>query len=167
MIRRGKIGRLPKAIREELNRRMQNGEAGRVSVEWLNSLPEVQTMLAADFGGEPISEHNLSDWRKGGLREWERHQEAWEWVREMGVQSDELETTTRGLELSEYLGAALAVEATKIVTELLADTGDDEKPNTEARWKRLRELLTTVNQLREEDRKLAWLKMEKKRRKLW
>jgi hypothetical protein len=67
---KGKIGRLPKGIRDEVNRRMENGEKGRALAAWLNSLPEVQTVLAAEFGGRPIREQNLSDWRKYGYRDW-------------------------------------------------------------------------------------------------
>jgi len=64
--RTGKIARLPRKIREQLNRRLENGEPGNRLVEWLNSLPEVQKVLAADFDGEPVSEPNLSRWRQGG-----------------------------------------------------------------------------------------------------
>src|SRR6266436_6472801 len=45
MSHKGKIARLPLAIREQLNRRLQDGEIGRDLVVWLNSAPEVQ----ADF----------------------------------------------------------------------------------------------------------------------
>src|SRR5713101_951139 len=40
--RNGKIARLPLAIRQELNRRLQNGEQGKKLVAWLNALPEVR-----------------------------------------------------------------------------------------------------------------------------
>ena len=42
----GKIARLPQEIRDELNRRLRDGERGRRLVDWLNSLPETQRMLA-------------------------------------------------------------------------------------------------------------------------
>ena len=47
--RTGKIARLPKAVREELNRRLQDGEPGTQLVEWLNSLPQVQRVKALKF----------------------------------------------------------------------------------------------------------------------
>ena len=50
--RRGKIARLPLAVREELNSRLRNGEPGKDLVLWLNSLPAVQEVLAAQFQGE-------------------------------------------------------------------------------------------------------------------
>jgi hypothetical protein len=71
MTRTGKIARLPKNIREELNQRLDDGNQGARLVAWLNSLPEVQAVLARDFEGKAISEQNLSEWRKGGFRDWQ------------------------------------------------------------------------------------------------
>ena len=41
MTRKGKIARLPQPIREQINRRLENGEEGKQIAEWLNTLPEV------------------------------------------------------------------------------------------------------------------------------
>ncbi len=68
--RRGKIARLPLAIRQELNSRLRNGELGKDLVPWLNSLPAVQEVLAAQFQGKPIAGCNLSRWRAGGYADW-------------------------------------------------------------------------------------------------
>jgi hypothetical protein len=68
--RTGKIARLPNALREQLNERLLNGEAGAPLGAWLNSLPEVQSVLALQFKGVPIREQNLSEWRKGGYQTW-------------------------------------------------------------------------------------------------
>lgn len=38
-------------------------------VQWLNGLPEVRAVLAAEFQGKPIRKQNLSRWRKGGFNE--------------------------------------------------------------------------------------------------
>jgi hypothetical protein len=65
-----KIARLPHAIREELNRRLRDGGAADPILEWLNSLPEVRTILANSFDGRPVNPTNLSAWRKGGHHEW-------------------------------------------------------------------------------------------------
>jgi hypothetical protein len=73
---RGKIGRLPAGIREELNRRMDDGEKGAALMAWLNSLPEVRAVMAEKFDGEPIIKQNLSQWRKRGFQEWVRWREA-------------------------------------------------------------------------------------------
>ena len=59
--RNGKIARLPHMVREELNRRIRDGEEGKKLVAWLNGLPKVKAVVAAEFGGKPISEQNLSE----------------------------------------------------------------------------------------------------------
>jgi hypothetical protein len=58
MTRNGKIVRLPRSIREELNRRLDNGEQGKALVEWLNSPGDPQAhrrsrplALTHDSGG--------------------------------------------------------------------------------------------------------------------
>src|SRR5579871_4636634 len=76
MTRRGKIARLPQAIREELNQRLENGEQGGRLLEWLNGLPEVKKVLEVDFEGQPISDANLSAWRNGGFVDWQALQRA-------------------------------------------------------------------------------------------
>ena len=80
---KGKIGRLPKAIQEQVNRRLENGEKARTLVAWLNALPEVQAVLAAEFAGQPVNEKNLSKWRKYGYKQWLWHQQALAMTQEM------------------------------------------------------------------------------------
>src|SRR5882724_4449314 len=75
MTRNGKIARLSKALREELNRCIDNSEQGKSLVKWLNSLPKVQAVMSAEFDGKPIREQNLSEWKKGGYRDWQARQE--------------------------------------------------------------------------------------------
>jgi len=88
--RTGKIARLPLNIREELNRRLQNGEEGKGLVEWLNSLPEVQAVLNERFAGKPLSNKNLSEWNQGGYREWEVRQQVKEAVTQMDADTEGL-----------------------------------------------------------------------------
>lgn len=76
--RHGKIARLPKKVREELNERLLDGESGKSLVQWLNELPETKAALERDFGGAPINEPNLSDWRQGGFQDWLAKTEAQE-----------------------------------------------------------------------------------------
>src|ERR1017187_4094561 len=87
----GKIGRLPKAVQEQLNHRLENGEKGRGLAAWLNALPEVQAVLAAEFDGKAIREQNLSEWRKGGYKNWLWRQEALEMARDMAAETGELQ----------------------------------------------------------------------------
>src|SRR5579862_3440780 len=76
MTRNGKIARLPQAVREELNRRLEDGEQGIRLVEWLNGLPEVKAVIDKDFEGVPITEINVSLWKRGGFLDWQARQRA-------------------------------------------------------------------------------------------
>ena len=74
--RTGKIARLPLAVREQLNERLlEGGEGGKSLVAWLNSLPEVQSIMKSHFEGAVIREQNLSEWRQGGYQEWRKQKE--------------------------------------------------------------------------------------------
>jgi hypothetical protein len=76
MTRRGKIARLPHSIREQINQRLENGQEAKQIAQWLNNLPEVASLMAAEFDGQPVSEMNLSNWKLGGFRDWEAQQAA-------------------------------------------------------------------------------------------
>src|SRR5581483_8555248 len=91
----GKIARLPKAVREQLNRRMEDGDRGADLLAWLNGLPEAQQIVASEFGGHPIEKHNLYQWRKRGFREWQRQQELVGVARALADEGGELEQDTR------------------------------------------------------------------------
>jgi len=66
----GKIANLPPEIRDQLNYRITEGDSGSELVEWLNSQPEVVKVITERFDGAPISEQNLSEWRKRGYQKW-------------------------------------------------------------------------------------------------
>lgn len=68
--RTGKIARCPLAIREEVNRRLLDGESGPKILKWLNAHADVLRVLDQYFGEEPVSPQNLSEWRQGGYQEW-------------------------------------------------------------------------------------------------
>ena len=70
MIHPGKIARLPREIREELNRRLAQAESGGSLLRWLNELPVMRTILAREFGGKPVSKQNLCKWRASGFAQW-------------------------------------------------------------------------------------------------
>lgn len=71
---KGKIARLSAQLREAVNRRIHDGETAPVICAWLNALPEVQTMLAVQFEGEPVQPQNISNWRMGGFQKWLKEQ---------------------------------------------------------------------------------------------
>jgi hypothetical protein len=71
-----KIARVPHKFREQLNRRLRNGEPYSEILPWLNELPAVRKAMAAHFGGREVNHQNLSEWRHGGYEQWEAKQEA-------------------------------------------------------------------------------------------
>jgi len=107
MTRNGKIARLARPIRDELNRRLQDGEPGVRLVAWLNGLPDTQRVLATDFGGRPINEQNLCEWKAGGYHDWLARQEMLSQARELAADAKELTAATDG-KLTDHLATVLA-----------------------------------------------------------
>jgi hypothetical protein len=100
MSRTGKIARLPKELREQLNRRLDDQEPAAQLAEWLNARPEVQAVLKDQFAGRPISEQNVSDWRNGGFRDWQQFQVRREFFHQTLAETIELD---KGLAYSSFL----------------------------------------------------------------
>lgn len=75
MARQGKFARLPHSLREEVNRRLLNGQTAGVILAWLNAQPEAVTVWDDLFEGAPATPQNLSEWRSGGYKEWRARQE--------------------------------------------------------------------------------------------
>jgi hypothetical protein len=71
----GKISLLPRAVREELNHRLENGESGAQLLAWLNTRDDVRAVLAARFAGRAINAPNLTAWRQGGFTAWQTQRE--------------------------------------------------------------------------------------------
>ena len=153
--RRGKIARLPKTIRDELNQRLSDGESGTALAAWLNSLPEVQRVIASEFGGQPVNADNLSQWRRGGYREWLQLQEAAELVRHPFAEADDLRSAVE--DPSDKLGTWLAARYAVATRQL---TNED---NGQLDWDRLREMCRDVSALRRGDHQAARLKIQQAR----
>ena len=154
MTRNGKIARLPRVVREQLNQRLDDGEPGKALVAWLNGLPEVVAVLARDFQGKGVTEQNLSEWKQGGFLDWQRHQEALECVRTAAEQAQELAAEAGPVPLTDVLSGSVALLLTKLIREV--ESGAERTP--EAR----RELLALIREwtaLRQGDHKAARLKM--------
>ena len=147
---KGKISRLPKTLREEVNRRMENGERGASIVAWLNALPEVQAMLAAGFGGKPIREQNLSKWRKFGFKEWSRRREATATAAEIG----ELPVAGNS-PVTSQIATWGSVRYLMAVRELVQNRAEDA-----SNFKTLREFTQDVIHLRRADHRTARLQFE-------
>lgn len=117
MTRLGKIARLPRAVREELNRRLADGEMGKRLVEWLNALPEVQAVLGVQFGGRALTEQNLSEWKQGGFEDWQRHEEARAWAGLLAEESDDLERESGTMRLADRASVPVVVALAKLVQQ--------------------------------------------------
>ncbi|HEV2691951.1 MAG TPA: hypothetical protein VG347_03570 [Verrucomicrobiae bacterium] len=150
---KGKIGRLPPALRDEVNVRLQNGETGRALTQWLNGLPVVQALLVAEFGGKAVREQNISEWRRGGHQHWLRVQEAYEMMERMGA---------GGLPPESEMTGALAtwVTAKYLVAAKSAEGMGEDKP---ASWERMREFCRDVVALRRVDLRAKRLALEQTR----
>src|SRR5580765_2494123 len=115
MTRNGKIARLPREIRDELNRRLQDGEPGIRLVEWLNGLPDTQRVLASDFGAREINEQNLSEWKQGGHQDWLARQETLACARELAGDASELSEAAEG-SLADHLAVVLSARYAALVS---------------------------------------------------
>jgi len=109
---RSKIGRLPFAIRNELNERIRDGSPGPAILDWLNGLKETRRILKefkTDFEAKiddpsrpqdrpncAISPQNLTDWRSSGYADWLKDQERADRVRRLAEMSSTIATSAGG-----------------------------------------------------------------------
>jgi hypothetical protein len=132
--RTGKIARLPAAVREELNRRLDNGKLAKNLVPWLNELPDVQRVLADLFGSRPITENNLSEWRRGGFQDWLLQEERRLRIEQLTERYQSLGPEEGARRRDAHLHERLAIELMEELERLSAM-----KDRTE-RWKRLQKI---------------------------
>ena len=159
MARIGKIGRLPQAVRAQLNSRLQDGHEGKLIVRWLNSLPEVKQVLAEGFDGRPVSEQNLTDWRQGGYEEWRAYQEILAQAGDLAANRQALQSVAPGQSLADYLAAAIEFRYAAI----LAAQGVELDEGSLTQLKTLTFVCQAVVKLRRSDQNAARLKMETER----
>ena len=139
--RNGKIARLPKTIREELNHRLEDGNSGPGLLEWLNSLPEVQTLLEAEFNSQPINETNLTAWRQGGYLDWLRQQEMLDHLSWMIERSRDLEQEDADGRLCDQIAQVATLELAAQLRQL------DAIEDPEKRWKKFQEVSRELSRL--------------------
>lgn len=152
--RRGKIARLPQHIREVINRHLRDGEDGKSLVAVLNRMPEVKAVMGSEFGGRPIREQNLSEWRQGGYREWVAQQDALEMAGRLGEEAAELRQ--KGGDLTERL--ALRLTARYLAASRRLSEGED-GPDLSL----LRQLCHDLVALRRGDHQAERLRIERER----
>jgi len=127
-------------------------------LRWLNRMPKVRKVLAAQFGARPINKQNLSDWRLGGYRDWERAEEDRARLDRLTEQAAQVNHSDLDHPLSQRLAAVLLVELARALDELR-----DESLPAAQRWARLRQMLREVAAMRREDHRAAKLDLEKQR----
>ena len=148
MARKGKIARLPLALREEVNRRLLEGQSAAKILPWLNELPATIAALEEDFEGLRISDQNLSEWRKGGFAEWLARRERLDSTRELAQFAAQM--TQAGGSLSD---GASAIAAGKLL-EVLEGFGDTQPdPDT------LAALSLSISRLRAGDQNAEKLRL--------
>lgn len=150
--------RNPRGLRDELNRRLANGEPGTRLVAWLNALPEVRALLARDFAGRPVSEQNLSEWKQGGFRDWLARQDALDQVRELAADAGELAAVAGG-RLADHLGTVVTAR----YAAALAGWDGEATEDFRRRLRALRGLCQDIVELRRGDHSAARLQMERER----
>jgi hypothetical protein len=131
MSRIGKIARLPRPLREQLNQRLENGESGPLLVDWLNRLPDVNLVMKRNFDGRPITEQNLSDWRQGGFLEWQQLRESCEWVRAMTDEVDQIDDEAGVMPLSDCLSSLASLAMGRRLRQLASGSLADAESRTE------------------------------------
>ena len=136
MTRNGKIARLPRLIRDELNQRLENSQEGPKLLAWLNGLEQVKEVLEDSFDSAPISKQNLSEWRRGGFREWAIRREWIEQARQLTDGRDEMDLV---LDRSLLPGALATAMATRYAA-LLNSWDGEPNPKFEEKLRLLRGL---------------------------
>jgi len=167
----GKIARLPRNIRDELNHRLDNGEPGVHLIEWLNSLTEVQKLLESGFDSRQITDQNLSKWKANGYLKWQAQQEITASSRELKEDAGQLAAESGDGELTQCLGTVVAAHYAaalhgwngEITDEMLGklralkgisrEVARLEKMNIQREWLTLGAKASELNQQRYEDSK--------------
>ncbi|HVY69928.1 MAG TPA: hypothetical protein VHH73_08355 [Verrucomicrobiae bacterium] len=153
----GKIARLPRAIREQLNERLDEGAQAPELLDWLNGLDEVKALLAREFDGKPVSPQNLSKWRQGGYEDWLVHNEAVELAGRLQEEAVDLNGEERPKRsLAELMMTWLTARYAVAVRQL-------GKPDQEGQWDKLRELCADLTRIRKIEQSQRRLELEELR----
>jgi hypothetical protein len=95
--RNGKIARLPRSLRERVNQAIYRRFTANHLARELNKMPEVKAMLAAHFDGRPIVQQNISEWKRGGYRDWLHRQQILEQQSELTADAKDMAETADGM----------------------------------------------------------------------
>jgi len=117
---RSKIGRLPFAVRNELNERIRDGAQGAELLDWLNGLKETKKILR-EMGSDAVNAQNLTDWRSSGYKDWLDDQADADRFRRLAEVSHTLATAAGG----SAAGVACNIATAKIMDAL--EGADEDK----------------------------------------
>ena len=157
MSRIGKIARLPHDIREQLNRRIQDGQSGPDILAWVNDLPQCRQMLAQKFSGHPIDECNLYEWRYGGYEEWLYHEDRRDLLRARFEYIAKLDAVGDSNQAAEQLSVLVASELSRALNYI---EGINEM---DVRWDRLKEICKLLSRFRRENHNYQRVRLAEQR----
>jgi hypothetical protein len=152
-----KISHLPKKLRDELGRRIEDGQPGPEIVQWLNDQPEVQAVLEERFAGRPINEQNLSDWKHHGHVEWLWRQENHAAAVRLLEESDDLDDLMHSHSLTERFAALMTGELTRLAIKLL-----EYEANPDIRWRKVCEINRQLSILRRDEHRLMLIRLKQR-----
>jgi hypothetical protein len=155
MTRHGKIARLPKRVRDQLNRRLDDGELGKKLVAWLNGLPEVQDILEVEFDSRPITEQNLSEWKKGGHQDWLRAQESQDFARGLCEEAEDVAEAAGEVSMADHVSTMLSLTLARVIKELVPKAAKSSRVRRE-----LMEIADALVNLRRSDQGSALVRMK-------
>ncbi len=166
---RSKIGRLPFAIRNELNERIRDGAQGAEILDWLNGQKATKKILR-EMGGPrsvaaAINAQNLTDWRSSGYKDWLDDQGRADRIRRLAEVSQTLASASGG----NVAGVGCNIAAAKIM-DILEAADDDQVADLSKALDRLRAgenaaqkvaLAEEKNELQKEQLSLSRAKFER------
>jgi len=120
----GKIARLPASVREEINRRIYDGQKGNQITSWLK----------AHKHADDISDSNLTQWRQGGYQDWLANEA-------------QVERTRQRAELALRLAKAAGGSVSQSILARIAGSLDEKLDNlSDEDVEKIRPLLDTLNE---------------------
>jgi hypothetical protein len=144
--RHGKIARLPSGTRDEISRRLEEGQPAKRILNWLNRQRDVKAIMAIWFSGCRVNEQNLTNWRAGGHQDWLRQQERRYQILDLVENAHEFAVKTKGVEPANLLSTVLVAELAVAARDAQAELTDPV-----ARCKQLQELLGALAKVRQQD----------------
>lgn len=117
---RSKIGRLPFAIRNELNERIRDGAQGSDLLLWLNGLKETKKVMR-ELKTSIVNAQNLTDWRSTGYKDWLEDQNDADRIRRLAEVSQTLAAAAGG----NVAGVGCSIVTAKIMDAL--ESADEEQ----------------------------------------